>query len=354
MKQDKIAPVIFLNTGRCGSTMMSEMMSRHPRILSLSEFFFALGTNGFAKDRLDGEAMWKMCSRQSPFFAKMMELMSRHGMPSEVLYPFDDPQARFSLQNIPPIMLTTLPHLTPNFESLYDELEPIVRARPDENLADQYRFLFGWLGERFGRDMWVERSGGSLLKGLRLLNLFPEARMVHLYRDGRDTAMSMSRHLPFQIAQAVRHKALRLGIERYKPASIDTPTPPISAFSLFLEKAFFSVVNIEKMISREFDLAAYGELWSRIILVGQAYLSSLPPERFLALGYEDILERPYEKMKELIEFIDPSLADEAWLDEVAQIPRPTKPKYLALEPEVQERLTRACAPGLEALGYALD
>ena len=353
MNENKIAPVIFLNTGRCGSTMISEIMNRHPRILSMSEFFFALGTIGLAKDRLDGEAMWKIYSRQSPFYSTMMKMMNTHGMPSEILYPFDAPQARFSLENIPPIMGTTLPHLTPHFESLYDELEPVVRARPEEHLADQYRFLFGWLCERFGQDLWIERSGGSLLKGLRLMRLFPEARVVHLYRDGRDTAMSMSQHLPFQIGQAIRHKFLRIGIERYKPASTDPP-PPISDFSLLLEKLFFRFVNIEKMISREFSLESYGELWSKIILLGQAYLSALSSDRFLPLCYEDILERPREKLQELIEFIDPSLADEAWLDEAAQIPRPATPKYLALEPEVQERLTRACAPGLEALGYAID
>ena len=353
MNQNKIAPVIFLNTGRCGSTMISEIMNCHPRILSISELFFSLGTIGLAKDRLDGEAMWKIYSRQSSFYSTMMTMMATRSTVSEILYPFDAPQARFSLQNVPPIMATTLPHLTPHFESLYDELEPVVRARPEEQLADQYRFLFGWLCDHFGRDVWIERSGGSLLKGLRLMRLFPEARVVHLFRDGRDTAMSMSQHLPFQIAQAIRQKFLRIGIERYKPDFTDPP-PPISSFSLLLENLFFSYVNFEKMVRREFSLETYGELWSQFILIGEAYLSALPADRFLALRYEDMLERPREKLQELIEFIDPSLADEAWLDEAAQIPRPTTPKYLALEPEVQERLTRACAPGLEALGYAID
>ena len=34
-----IPPVIILNSGRCGSTMLSDVLNRHPRILSLSEFF---------------------------------------------------------------------------------------------------------------------------------------------------------------------------------------------------------------------------------------------------------------------------------------------------------------------------
>ena len=45
MNQNKIAPVIFLNTGRCGSTMVSEIMNCHPRILSISELFFLAGND---------------------------------------------------------------------------------------------------------------------------------------------------------------------------------------------------------------------------------------------------------------------------------------------------------------------
>ena len=52
-----------------------------------------------------------------------------------------------------------------------------------------------------------------------------------------------------------------------------------------------------------------------------------------------------------MEFIDPSLVDDAWLDEAAGIPRPNPSKYLGLEPEARARLAQACAPGLEALGY---
>ena len=295
MNQNKIAPVIFLNTGRCGSTMISEVMNCHPRILSISELFFSLGTIGLAKDRLDGEAMWKIYSRQSSFYSTMMRLMATRGTVSEILYPFDAPQARFSLQNVPPIMATTLPHLTPHFESLYDELESVIRARPEEQLADQYRFLFGWLCEHFGRDIWIERSGSSLLKGLRLMRLFPEARVVHLFRDGRDTAMSMSRHIPFQIAQAIRQKFLRIGIERFKPDPTDPP-PPISSFSLLLENLFFSYVNFEKMVRREFSLETYGELWSRFILTGEVYLADLPADRFLALRYEGHAGTPPRKI----------------------------------------------------------
>ena len=349
MKAEQIAPVLVLSTGRCGSTMISDIVNRHPKILSLSEFFSFIGLGAFSRKRLNGEAMWKLCSRQR---RGLQALLNRDKRISEIIYPFDAPQARFSSRNVPPISVATLPHLTPRFDSLYDELEPVIRARPKEALADQYRFLFEWLCDRFGRSLWIERSGGSLLFGDSLMRLFPDARVVHIYRDGRDTAMSMNQHHAFKMTLAGVHQLQRFGIDPLNRDAIDIDAPLTpSAASRFIMGLFRQFANFDKMIQQAFDLEDYGDLWSRMVLLGQTYLSSLPSDRFLGLRYEDMLHHPHEKLRELIEFIDPGLLDEAWLDEAALIPRPNPPKYPSLDPEIQLRLTRACAPGLTALGY---
>lgn len=329
--------------------MLSDMVNRHPEILSLSEFFSFILTWAFSKKILDGRAMWEICRRQAP---SLHALLAGSDIISEIIYPFDQPGRRFSPRNVPPILCTTLPHLTPRFENLYDELETAVRARPEAPLADQYRFLFEWLRERLERRVWIERSGGSLVYGFRLLKLFPDARVVHIYRDGRDTVMSMSRHDGFRMMLAAAHKLQRVGIPLIRTDKNPMDLPLVMpAFRRFLGALFSRFVDFRKLMHQEFDLESYGKLWSQMILGSQAYLSSLPADRFLALRYEDMLQRPREKLKELTEFIDPSLADDAWLDEAAPIARPNPCKYLSLDPETQSRLTRACEPGLTALGY---
>ena len=339
---ERIAPVLVLSTGRCGSTMISDVLNLHPEVLSLSEVFSLLGPLALFRKRLSGRAMWALCSRQSP---ALRVLLSADTVPSEILYPFDDPQARYAAHNVPPILCTMLPHLTPDYENLYDQLQPIVRARPRANLADQYRHLFEWLREHFERRVWVERSGGSLMSLPRLRRLFPEARVVHVYRDGRDTALSMSRHPAFQVMLASLDKLQRLGL---RPLENTAEAGPVgSLLALF----FMRLVNPSQMIRRAFDLAAYGGLWSQMILRGQKLLAALPPERVLALRYEDVLQNPREKLRELIEFIDPSLPNDAWLDAAGRIPRSNPPGFPSLDAESQRRLTEACAPGLEALGY---
>ena len=98
----------------------------------------------------------------------------------------------FTRHDVPPILCATLPHLTDQYEALYDELESFVRAQPKQPPVAHIRSLFAHLCERFGCSVWVERSGLTLLVGSRLLRKFPEARVIQIYRDGRETAISVA------------------------------------------------------------------------------------------------------------------------------------------------------------------
>ena len=318
--------------------MVSDVLNTHPAVLSLSEFFISLGMKALIRKRLSGKALWGICRRHSPGLRAMLA-----GDRDRILYPFDTPRARYSTHDIPSILCVALPHLTPDYEALYDELEPVVRGRPRASLHDQYLFLFDWLCKRLDRRVWVERSGGSLLFGRRLMGLFPQARVIHIHRDGRDTALSMSKHPAFKAGPALMQRLQRMGVDPYG----GDPTPNINPLTLLR----FRFVNMQKMMRQGAALEAYGELWSRMILSSREYLSLLPPEQFLSLRYEDVLQHPREKLHDLIAFIDPSLVDDAWLDAAARIPRPNPSKFSLLDAETQRRLTDACAPGLEVLGY---
>ena len=318
--------------------MLSEVLNAHPDILSLSEFFISLGMKSLIPKRPSGKKLWGICCRHSPGLDAMLA-----GNRDRILYPLDTPRARYSPQDIPSILCMVLPHLTPDYERLFEELGPVVRRRPRAPLPEQYLFLFEWLRERLGRRVWVERSGGSLLFGRRLMGLFPEARVVHIYRDGRDTALSMSKHPAFQAGPALMRRLQRMGVDPYG----GDPIPNINPLTLLR----FRFVNMQKMMREGAALQAYGDLWSNMIRSSRTYLSSLPADRFLSLRYEDVLRNPRRKLRELVDFIDPSLADDDWLDSATRIPHPNPSKFASLDPEAQRRLTDACAPGLQLLGY---
>ena len=325
--------------------MVSDMLNRHPRILSLSEFFSFVGLQAFRRRRVDGARMWRLYSQQQ----NRSRLMLR-GRYEELLYPVDDPQARFSQEDVPPVLCAALPHLTEEYEALYDELEPVVRGQPKQSPADHYRRHFEWLGERFDRRVWAERSGGSLLFASRLLRYFPEARVVHVYRDGRETALSMSNHYLFRLIVATMRAFRTMGIDMMEQMAKGRHWDRVSPWLEPFVSAFF---RPERLPYDKLTLADFGTFWSGMIERGQRIFSQLPPERLLTLRFEEAQANPEEQVRRLIRFISPELEDEAWVRAASAIPRPTRSRFAKLEPADQDAVARACRPGLELLGYSL-
>lgn len=342
-KTTAIPPVIILSTGRCGSTMVSEMLNIHPGILSLSEFFVPLGLDAFALRKPDGKQMWHLYSHQN---AALKSMVKDGVTVSENLYPFAQPDSRFQPNNCPPILFVTLPHLTPDYERLYDDLEALVLAQPKMPLADHYRFLFETLMDKLDRKVWVERSGGSLMHAAKLIKLFPDARMIHVYRDGRDTAMSMSRHRNFQVLIAGIKKCGTLYNTRREFLKTQN-----SRLDVWMQRIVFSALSVERLLKVPVTLEDYAAFWNDLIHVGQEVLSTLPEDRLLNVKFEDMQQAPREELRKLIHFIDPSLEDESWLNQAATIPKRTSSSFLKLPEAEQASLTRACESGLRLLGY---
>ena len=324
--------------------MVSDILNRHPRVLSLSEFFSFIGTGSFRRPRQTSRRMWTLYSRQQ----KRTRLMLRESF-EELLYPIDDPSARFTRQDVPPILCATLPHITDRYEELFDELEPVVRAQPRQPPADHFRRLFDWLCRRFGCTVWAERSGGSLLFATRLLREFPEARVIHVFRDGRETAISMSRHYLFRLVAANMLALRSFGFDALASLSRGRHWERISFRLEPLTKAF----HPERLPWDRLALAHFGALWSAMIERGQRMLDPFPPERLLNVRFEDVQAEPGAQIRRIVRFIGPPLEDEAWLREAAAIPRPTPSKFERLDAGERAALSEACRPGLERLGYPL-
>ena len=337
-------PVIVLSTGRCGSTTLSNILNLHPRMLSLSEFVSFTGLHPFFHRRPDGRRIWRALAGQ-PRRTRIMLA----GDYDEVLYPFDTPGARFTRDDIPPIMCTTLPHLTDDHHALFDSLRTRVLAQPRQPTADHYRAIFAWLCLQLDRSVWIERSGASLLFASTLLDAFPEARIIHLFRDGRSTALSMSRHYLFQLI-AVRLQAFRrLGIDPYRMIAAD-PAWDRKALRLNLISALLP--------QRRFDpthvppVEEFGRLWTAMIQRSELLLRPLPPERVHRLRFEELCADPGTHLRKLRDFIDPALKDDNWIERASQALKPARADYLELPDDRQTTLTAACRPGLDLLGYS--
>ncbi|MFD7299580.1 sulfotransferase family protein [Streptomyces pharetrae] len=344
--------VFVTGTGRCGSTLVSELLREHPQVLSLSELFnhltdmYRLTARVFPEGTVTAGEFWEILSSRNT----VNRLLTAHGLaPKEVLYR-PSPATRFQAgTGIPAVLLTTLPHLTEAPDELYDELAEAVAGFPEAGIGEHYLRLFSWLCARFGKTLWAERSGGSLILAGQLREHFPDARYLHIVRDGRDTALSMSRHNGFRMAAVVMALHLTLGHDPYAeppagPAERDLRAVPEELVP-FLPERF----DAEAVRDYHIPTSLFGTYWSDEMQRGMAAMAALPPQNVLHVWYEDLLAAPGESLRRIADFLGPGFVDEDWADRCAAKVGTPASTWRDLPDAEREELDRACAPGFSVL-----
>lgn len=338
-------PVIVVGTGRCGSTLVSAMLRAHPEVLSVSELFsFVTDLGGsipraFAAGPVSGAAFWREMAACHP----RESLLLRHGLRmDEVLYR----EGRHRLvDGVPAILLTTLPHLDDDADALFDELAAVMCARPPASMATHYRDMFAHLMHRYDRRTWVERSGGTLRIVERLIRAFPEARIVHLVRDGRDTAISMSRHHGFRMALVGFQLLEMLGVDPWESDDRSEAGDLDDELAALLPERF----TAEAFLDYDISPALCGHYWSGEIRRGLAVLATLPADRVLTLRYEDLLEDPHASVTRLGAMLGLGEVDPAWRRRAAALVGKGRSAWRSLPDAERRELADACAPGFAAL-----
>lgn len=336
----------IVGTGRSGSTALSRIMRVHPGILSLSEFLSSLGDPAiaFPEEPIGGDAFWKLLSdTENP-----MTRLFRNGVTmEEFVYPRKP--GRFSSETgIPRISWMTLPHLTDDPDGLLDELERQVKTWPPRTNPEHCEALFELLRARFDKRVIVERSGFSLHWVPYLHKAFPEARFVHLYRNGPDCALSMSRHAGFRLIHLQQDIFRIAGIKR--PSELTERH--IAALPPHLAGLLAPRLDPELIWKADLPLASFGTMWSEMIGAGIAALAEIPAAQRMAVAYEEILDAPDRELSRLAAFAGET-APAAWLDE-ARTMLDAGRRGLAqhLPPPDRAALEEACAPGMRALAAA--
>lgn len=315
-----------VGTGRCGSTLLSTMLAEHRDVVSIHELFTGLDWNRrFAPGLVSGKQFATLIGAEQPVTTAVL---ARGHTSDEIRYPFGGRQARYQPGDpVPWLLITMLSRLTDDPDPLFDEVMAFAVARPDAPLADHYRSLFDLLAARFGGSVWIERSGSSLDYLDGLIDLYPDARFVHIHRDGPEAALSIREH-PF----------FRLGV----------------TFLLGLLPEIDDGDDAETIVSRIVDTPppcwAVGRYWSDQVLRGFRALPRLDRQQFLQVRFEDLVIAPHIVLGQIAAFFELP-ADDGFIDRASAMARGLPPPRLGtLTPDERDELVAACRPGQVLLG----
>lgn len=378
-------PLTFVvGTGRTGSSALSRILNAHPDVLSLNELVLSVRAVP-GQTPLSGAEFWQVLATPNEPFDAMIR--SGVGMP-EFLYPAV-PEPRFTVDTggIPAICLTVLPHLSPDPDAEFDELAMTVPAWPVRPAREHYRALFDLLAERAGASAVVERSGYSLDAVPWLRDCFPEARFVHMYRDGPDCAVSMSRHPGYRllaIMTDVLHRHPRLGevqewllscLPPERVVRFGTTSSSWQTFALLRQAAealgFDSATQLPHyyaglippeaapLLERRFDakqvtepelpLAQFGRLWSDAVRRGVDHLAEVPTQQRIMLNYDQLLDDTDRCLTTLARFIGVDPRQDWLLAAGRTLDSTRRGAAIRLPPSELTVLRDSCAPGTSSL-----
>jgi hypothetical protein len=330
--------------------MLSRILHQHPDVLSVNEFFSSIhatwfraipGFSYFPEGEIDGCELWQLLTAPMPFIDTIVRDGSK--IP-ELRYPYG--RGRFDpVTGIPLLCHFVLPALTDEPDGLFDKLADEVPSWPRRPAAHHYHSLFTFLADALGRRVIVERSGGSVLKVRQLRRAFPEARFVHLYRNGPDTALSSSR---FVLTRALEITAIAAAAAKLPPRS---SPEAIEAARPEFKGMLAPPYDIERLMAYPIPLEVFGRTWSSMTCTGLAALQRLPAGTLADIRYEDLLGPGLEpELTKLAEFIGVS-APALWLDTARSMIDGSRAgsARAQLDPESYAALRAACDRGEQAI-----
>jgi hypothetical protein len=235
----------FLGTGRCGSTLLEEVIAKHPDVGFISNL-----QDNFAKPGSGGKWNNAIYRRVPPGFTQKGRI--RYA-PSEA------------------------------YNALSREVSPMIAAPVRDLLEGD---VTPWLNKRLrrffedrasaqGKDLFVHKFTGWPRVGF-VNAVFPDARFVHVVRDGRAVANSFLQMDWWQ---------------GYRGPTEWSWGPLPAAYEREWEAA-----------ERSFALLA-GLEWKILIDAFERARQKVPDDRWLEIRYEDFVARPTETSRKVLDFL---------------------------------------------------
>ncbi|MFK7894597.1 MAG: sulfotransferase [Myxococcota bacterium] len=336
------APRFIIGTGRCGSTILSKMLDVHPDVCVLSEFLVALDARRkFGERSVDGAELARICDCGLGSTGEFKKIVGHLKTP-EIQFDLENPPSGAAPENYrdgvyPELILLPLSTLFEDSPQAFDELVAFAAAQPTRKLSEQLLVLFEWTTRRAGKTLWIERSGGTLSQLPELIELFPNARFLHLHRDPYDVARSMKNHNHMRLF-ALQHYGLTTADGLSWSDLDETDLRDDGPMSPRLKALFEQDVPLEIFLRD----------WNEMVLRGFASVKRLAVEQYEEVSFEDLQADPKRVLSQIVDFFELPRGD-AWMDEAASLLTPGKAGRATPSAKEAEMVREICHPALVLL-----
>ncbi len=257
-------PIFIVASGRSGSTLIANILNRHKKICIISDLIEPVGDNRFFEKNINVERKYyfNLIQRQTSlsriFYWRKKET-------KELLYmPKNDTDV--SLLNC-----YALPFLFNNKVKKFYELSKKIflkdkrKKRKSEHLKDYFNILKNLSKKK----IYVERTGGALHHIEKILNFYPNSKIILNIRNPLETVISYRKHPFFRM------------------------------YYLMLKKKRFTKWNFNKFL----DYSEYSKMLNNWYLKFFKHYKRINKKNFCYYHYENLLENPKENLEKIILFI---------------------------------------------------
>jgi putative sulfotransferase len=316
---------LILSTGRCGSTLLSNLIAAEPYTLSIQESLVNKNVNLWKSDnKITGSEYWNILSVPSLGWAAIVRIGA---IAREVRYPAAGRWAK-NLAALPPIASVTLSAISGDPDSLFDLLATRVPDFPAQTLAQHHLMFLDLLASLQQRCRWVERSGGSSILADPMLERIPFDKVIYLTRGLSDTASSMSGHTAFRFGAIRLELLFRCGFDPYGDFALPRVGVSDRQVPAELQCLLPDQITAETLKERGGRVEQHKLVWLAMVQAAEAALAEHPPRQLLRMRYEDLVAAPGEQLTRLAEFLgfaDPAGWAAAAAGQVSRARRPGQP-----------------------------
>ncbi len=284
----------IVGTGRCGSTLLRNLLNLHPSVFVPSETHWI-------------PIQYEMCGEQRLPIEIHTSILERVFFVGREL---------------------TVDVMTEEVGISREELFATVREKLKGRRCSVAEFndaLFMGLAAHTGRTIFGDKTPDYCGYIPTLRTIWPATKFVHIIRDGRDVALSMAHH-PGYI------KLVSIGETNW--------------VSVALDKGF------ERAPIHTPELKDYIALWELRLRKIQTDTKSLTRQSYLEFRFEDLICAPREVLSNLAGFLNIQ-QDQNWLSCCSKVVNQDN-KNKVKDRAVWEGLTHEARETLAALGYAIE